>query len=1070
MPEEYNLPLGLDIQKVITQAGQVKSILQDLNATAANVGQQTAQAFNQGAQAAQNQGRVIAQQTQAYGTTTRSIENMKDALKDLQNFQLAEKDVAKIRFYNSEIQKLEKQIQQTANIGKAGFDDMGNKIQQAGQKATALTGIFKNVLSSLGIAFSLVTLVNFGKELFNIATRADGIERAFSRIGNNDSLSKLRDQTKGFVSDLDLERLTVKANNFNIPLEKLGTFLLFASERAKDTGANVEQLTQNVIDGIGRKSARIIDNLGISIIEVQQEFKKTGDFTTAVSNIIERDMGKAGVAVDTLADKTNRMGVSWTNAKTAVAGFFARVFNPASADNDIIGDITAKSMKSLGDLSKASSKTLNELVSNQQKVVKSLSDKYTESLTKNETFFSDKSQRQLDDVKKSYGEQLAAAQNVLKNLKEQTRERQLEERLAADILTLDERRAKVTDLKLQASNIVPVTDADKKRVKDLLKQAQDEQDKIDEITGKAQKKRDKEEDSAEKKRLARLKQVNAERLQLQNDYYSAQIEAIDNATVKAVASETVQSQNRIRDLQAQKVLFPELTKEIDRNIENEKQQSAARVLLIIQKGTEDELQARKKSQQDIAKVLKNDTDAQVDEVNSRYDLLLQDAKKAGTLTLELEKALEAQRKTDVDNVIIKGQDDLLKKQEEMALSGIYARKKRESQSEKAFEVQNQTDILKINIEYAKKRLALIATDPAKVKEANDLRKAIQDAQNQITKNVSGQKEDLLDQLGIDPEKLKTATDAVSKLGDIAGGIFDSLASAAGQRVDEIQSQIDVIDSLIDKQQEAVDKEKDLMDKGYANNYANAQRTLEASKAQQAELLKQKQEAMKQQETLQKAQIVADGIAQVSNLVTASTDIFKTFAKIPFIGVPLAIAAIGAMFAGFAVAKITALNAVGGTDKLAEGGTIGGKSHSEGGNKYRSVDGNDRNIIEIERGEEITKRSSAEKHRKLLKAINADDFSGLSMSDASLQELLKGTGVYAQLEVAKEAGQNNITITEQSKQLIINTPGKSEEYLKSMDKRLASIEQLHKSKPTVVDFGDYIVITYYDGYKQKIYKK
>jgi len=1067
MAEEYNLPLGLDIEKIVQKASTVKGILQDLNSTAQNLGNSAQQTFNNASQASTNLGRNVVQQASAFGTTTRSIENMKDALNDLKQMAFSEKDTAKIRFYNQEIQKLEQQIKQTTNAGRQGFDAMGNRIQSVTNQVNGSSGLingFKNLASALGVAFALTTIVQFGKELFNLGVQASGIERAFSRLGNSDSLKKLRDETKGFVSDLELEKLTVKANNFNIPMEKLGGFLAFASIRAKETGEDVNKLTNNIIDGLGRKSSRIIDNLGISIVDIQKEFKKTGDFTTAVSNLIQREMTSSGVSVDTLADKTNRMSTSWANAKVAVAGFFAKLFNPGTADNENIANLTTKAQKQFGDLSNASSRALTILIGNQEKLIKDLSDKYTKVLKEYDGAFSTRGKMRIDDDRKAFGEQLAAAQNVLRNLKDQNLERAKAERLAKNILSVTEMEQKVTDLRAQAKNIIPGIEGGtaEDRAK-LLKQANDIQAQIDEITGKAQKKRDKADEQAENKRLARLKLLNAERVRLENEFNTAQIEAIEDVTTRAVASETVGSQNRIRELENRKKLFPELTKQINDLIEEEERQSKARVLLIVKKGEEDELKVRKASQQEIARVLKDDTNVQIDAINDRYDLIRQNAKKAGTLTTEVEKSLAIQQTKEVSDATIKAQDESLKKQQEIALSGIYARKRRESQSEKNFERQNQEDILEIQIEFAQKRLKLVESDPSKVKEANELRKAIQDAQNTIDKLNKTKSVDLLDLLGIDADKLKTYSEAISEVGSLASDLFGALAEGAQQRVDEIQEQIDAIDELIQAQQDAVDKEKDLMDKGYANNYDNAQRTLQAQKAQRDQLMKEQEEAQKRAQDLQRAQIIADGVAQASNLITASTDIFKVFAKIPFIGVPLAIAAIATMFGAFTIAKVNAFNAT----KLAEGGTIGGKSHAEGGNKYVSLDG--QSFMEHERGEEVTKKSSAEKHRKLLKAINNDDFSGLSMMDASIQDLLNGTGVSRQMEEAKKASQDNVGMVDASRTIVIGGSSKSEGYLEKIEKRLANMEKQNQVKPTVMDMGDFFLIKT-GNHTQKIWKK
>jgi hypothetical protein len=154
-------------------------------------------------------------------------------------------------------------------------------------------------------------------------------------------------------------------------------------------------------------------------------------------------------------------------------------------------------------------------------------------------------------------------------------------------------------------------------------------------------------------------------------------------------------------------------------------------------------------------------------------------------------------------------------------------------------------------------------------------------------------------------------------------------------------------------------------------------------------------------------------------------------------------------------------------KLAEGGTIGGKSHAEGGNKYVSLDGN--SFMEHERGEEVTKKSSAEKHRKLLKAINKDDFSGLSVHDVSIQDLLKGTGVYAQMEKAQESSEKTVVMHN----TYVSNPKSKEsgesEQLKKLNAKFEKFAKEYGKKVTVTDMGDHVLIT--QGNKiQRFWKK
>lgn len=226
-----------------------------------------------------------------------------------------EKQVAevntRIKELRSNSRETQKQLEKPLS-GKGGF-------------LTVLKGVFAGNLLTKG-AMMLADLARkareFVREGVEMAAAAEGIENAFFRISNRDYLNDLRKQTRGLVSDFTLMQSAVRAENFDIPLTQLGTLLQFAQNRARDTGESVEYLTQSIIDGIGRKSPLILDNLGISVVRIQEEVKKTGDFATAVGNIVEDEMSKAGEVIDTAADAATRKKVAWENLQLAVGNFF----------------------------------------------------------------------------------------------------------------------------------------------------------------------------------------------------------------------------------------------------------------------------------------------------------------------------------------------------------------------------------------------------------------------------------------------------------------------------------------------------------------------------------------------------------------------------------------------------------------------------------------------------------------------------------------------------------------------------------------------------------------------------
>lgn len=130
-------------------------------------------------------------------------------------------------------------------------------------------------------------------------------------------LDNLRKATKGTINDLTLMQAAVRADKFKIPMENLAGLFQFASKRARETGQSVNFLVDSIVDGIGRKSPLILDNLGIRAQDLQDEFKKTGDFAKAAANVISREMGSATDVIELQADSVDRLAAKWENFQLA---------------------------------------------------------------------------------------------------------------------------------------------------------------------------------------------------------------------------------------------------------------------------------------------------------------------------------------------------------------------------------------------------------------------------------------------------------------------------------------------------------------------------------------------------------------------------------------------------------------------------------------------------------------------------------------------------------------------------------------------------------------------------------
>lgn len=129
----------------------------------------------------------------------------------------------------------------------------------------------------------------------------------------------------------------------------------------------------------------------------------------------------------------------------------------------------------------------------------------------------------------------------------------------------------------------------------------------------------------------------------------------------------------------------------------------------------------------------------------------------------------------------------------------------------------------------------------------------------------------------------------------------------------------------------------------------------------------------------------DTAVQVSNLITAASQIFAVLASLGPVGVGIAIATIATMTAAFAATKIKAFQMVNDQQQsFGEGGWIDGDSHEKGGVKYRRVDGKP-GSVELEGGEHVTNKRSAAKYADILDAINDDD-------ETAFREMLQEMGI------------------------------------------------------------------------------
>jgi len=218
----------------------------------------------------------------------------------------------------------------------ADLKDFRSSVRNIDRSLSNMSQGFGALGKVIGAAFVVDRVATFGKEASELAGTVEGVENAFNRFAEPSLLDGLRKATRNTTNDLELMQAAVRAQNFGIPMKEMTRLLEFASRRAQETGESIDYLVNSVVTGIGRKSPKILDNLGISASRLSEEFngaavesQSIGDVTRVVAKIAEEEMAKAGAAFVSTGDKAAAFTASIDNLKIAIGERLNAVLGPA---------------------------------------------------------------------------------------------------------------------------------------------------------------------------------------------------------------------------------------------------------------------------------------------------------------------------------------------------------------------------------------------------------------------------------------------------------------------------------------------------------------------------------------------------------------------------------------------------------------------------------------------------------------------------------------------------------------------------------------------------------------------
>jgi len=104
-------------------------------------------------------------------------------------------------------------------------------------------------------------LYEFGKEVTVLGSQLAGTKMAFDKLNEPGLLDNLREATGGTISDLELMKSALDAEDMKVDLNNLATYFAYARNEVQETGGSVTELVNTLVTGIGKNSTKALAQL-----------------------------------------------------------------------------------------------------------------------------------------------------------------------------------------------------------------------------------------------------------------------------------------------------------------------------------------------------------------------------------------------------------------------------------------------------------------------------------------------------------------------------------------------------------------------------------------------------------------------------------------------------------------------------------------------------------------------------------------------------------------------------------------------------------------------------------------
>ena len=356
------------------------------------------------------------------------------------------------------------------------------------------------------------------------------------------------------------------------------------------------------------------------------------------------------------------------------------------------------------------------------------------------------------------------------------------------------------------------------------------------------------------------------------------------------------------------------------------------------------------------------TDEQLEQIQ-----LLKDSVAASfdTKIQEVELDIQLKANQDLQNSISEEIGEI-QQLEALDISAVELELKRENgEAEIDFEKRKADAITAIKIQAAEEQIEALRRLGGIENEtrANQLEKTVQELEESKKEAEKLVDEGFLGKLfGVSPESAELLKGQLQELGQVFISEFQALTES---QIAANQELVNSLDGRIDKQEQNLDRQIELNKLGFASDIEGTRDTID-------NLKKQREDALKEQEKLQKKQAALDALTRVSSIATAVAKLIAAESGKGLLAIPILAAAIPLLFGLFNGAKSQAQASAG----FKEGGYTG----DIGVNQVAG---------EVHGQEFVHTAEKTKKHRRLFEAIHNDDTSAINTEVANL---LMGTGV------------------------------------------------------------------------------